>query len=190
VIGNTAEFVVVGEAADVPAAYAVVDAAEPDVVLLDITLGEADALPLLRGLVSRHPDLRTVILTMHEDGETVRQSLLAGAQGYVVKGAQATDLFNAIRAVARGERYVHSSVAAAIVDDSIHWQRSGGGLTPREREILGMLAGGQSPTQIGRAIGISVHTVRRHISNVASKLDLHGAPALRRYAETHGLRRQ
>src|SRR6476661_8942950 len=128
VIASTSEFLVVGEAADVPEAYELVERTRPDVVLLDLTLGQVDGLPVLRGLMARHPWLHVVILTMHEDAETVRQSLLAGAQGYVVKGAQAAELFAAIRAVTKSQRYIHSSVAEAIVDDSIHWQRSGGGL--------------------------------------------------------------
>ena len=89
-----------------------------------------------------------------------------------------------------GERYLHSTVTSAIIEDSIQWQRHGGERSPREREILALLASGQSPGYIGDALGISVATVRRHIDNVAVKLDLHGLPALRAYAVAHGLRRE
>jgi DNA-binding NarL/FixJ family response regulator len=108
----------------------------------------------------------------------------------VVKGARAAELFAAIRAVLRNERYLHSAVTAAIIDDSIHWQRSGGVLTPREREILGLLAAGRNPAQIARQIGISVFTVRRHVANLTGKLNVHGVSELRRYAETHGMGRE
>ena len=126
---------------------------------------------------------------MHADAETVRQALLAGARGYVVKGARVNDLLDAIAAVMRGDNYLHSAVTAAIIDDSIQWQRHGSQLSPREREILVLLASGQTPAQIGRTVGISVLTVRRHLANLAAKLDVHGLDSLRRYAESHGLGR-
>jgi DNA-binding NarL/FixJ family response regulator len=182
-------FVVVGEAATAAEAFDLVASARPEVLLVDLTFPEGDGLPLIRALRARHPDLRMVVLTMERGSETVRQALSAGASGYVVKGARSRDLFDAIRAVWRGERYLHSSITGAIVDASISGIGSGSPLTMREREILGLLAGGRSPTEVARMLGISVHTVRRHIANASVKLELHGRAELTRHALQHGLAR-
>ena len=180
------DFEIVGEAATRDGATELVAATLPDVLLLDLTLPEGDALPLLASLPALHPGLRIIILTMHSDAETVRQALAAGASGYLVKGAHLEELYEAIRAVARGQRYLHSSVTGAVVDDAIRWLRSGP-LSAREREVLRLLASGHSPVEIGGQLGISVHTVRRHIANLSEKLGLRGNNALTRYAIRHGL---
>jgi DNA-binding NarL/FixJ family response regulator len=179
-------FEIVGEAANRAGAVDLVTATRPDVLLLDLTLPEGDALPLLESLPALHPGLRIIILTMHSDPETVRQALAAGASGYLVKGAHLEELFAAIRAVARGQRYLHSSVTEAVVEDSVRWFKSGP-LSVREREILRLVASGHAPSEIGGMLGISVHTVRRHIANVSEKLGLHGNNALTRYAIRTGL---
>jgi len=190
VISATDGFVVVGEAATHVEAFELVASTHPEVLLLDLTFPEGDGIPLLRALRARHPNLRVVVLTMDRGSETVRQALHAGASGYVVKGARSRDLFEAIRAVSRGERYLHSSVTGAIVDDSIRGIRAGSQLSVREREILALLAGGHAPSDVARMLGISVHTVRRHIANLSAKLGLHGQTALTRYAVEHGLARE
>jgi two-component system, NarL family, response regulator NreC len=180
--------VVVGEAGDHATAVELVAREGPDVLLLDLTFPEGDALPLLRRLRASHPEVRVVILTMHADPETVRQAVASGAAGYLVKGAKSRELIEAIWAVARGERYLHSSVTGAIVEDSIRWFESGR-MSLREREVLSMLASGETPAQIARALDISIHTVRRHIANVSAKLGVRGTNALTRYAIRNGLAR-
>jgi DNA-binding NarL/FixJ family response regulator len=125
---------------------------------------------------------------MHSDPETVRQALAAGAAGYLVKGAQSRELIEAIRAVARGDRYLHSSVTGAVVEDSIRWFEAGA-MSVREREVLSLLAAGRSPAQIAEALDISVHTVRRHLANISEKLGVKGMNALTRYAIRNGLDR-
>ena len=186
VLAGDDRFEVVGEASTKADASNLVAASKPDVLVLDLTFPDGDALPLVRDLVSRHPDLRIVVLTMHSDPETVRQALAAGASGYLVKGAHSQELFAAILAVARGERYLHSSVTGAIVDDSVRWLQTGP-MSIREREILSLLASGHPPAEIGRRLAISIHTVRRHIANLSTKLGLRGTNALTRYAIRHGL---
>lgn len=181
-------FEIVGEAADHAAARDLVATLRPDVLLLDLTFPEGDALPLLRNLRAQYPALRMIVLTMHGDPETVRQALAAGAAGYLVKGARSLDLVEAIRAVARGDRYLHSSVTGTVVDDSIRWSETGA-ISMREREVLSLLASGQTPAQIARSLDISIHTVRRHIANLSDKLGLHGTNALIRYAIRRGLAR-
>jgi DNA-binding NarL/FixJ family response regulator len=190
VLASSPGIEVVGEAATHAGAFELLEETQPDVLLLDLTFPEGDALPVLRSLRVRYPDLRVVVLTMDRGAETVRQAMVAGASGYVVKGATSTELIEAIRAVTRGDRYLHSSVTSVIVDDSIRWAQAGTSLSMREREILSLLAGGRTPADIARMLGISVHTVRRHIANLSAKLGLHGRAALTRYAVHHGLVRE
>ncbi len=190
VLANDVGFEIVGEAAGHDEAFALVADTDPDVILLDLTFPEGDAMPILRVLRTRYPDLRILVLTMHRDPEPVRQALLAGASGYLVKGAHSRELFDAIRAVANGERYLHSSVTGAIVDDSIRWLRAGDQLSVREREILSLLAADHSATEVGRMLGISVHTVRSHIANLSTKTGVHGTTALARYAARNGFARE
>ncbi len=178
---------VVGEACDRIGAFALAERELPDVLVLDITFPDDDGIAMLRELVTRWPHMRVVMLTMHRDAETVRQALLAGAAGYVIKGAHASELADAIRAVNRGERYLHSAVAGAIIDDSLAWMTVASPLSAREREILGHIAAGASAVEVGRELGISPHTVRRHVANLSDKLGLRGPKALTRYAVEHGL---
>jgi DNA-binding NarL/FixJ family response regulator len=180
-------FEVVGEAATQDEAFDLVATTRPDILVLDLTFPEGDGLPLLRALRTLHPDLRVVVLTMDRGSETVRQALVAGARGYVVKGAHSNELLEAIQAVWRGERYLHSSVTGAIVDDSIRFNRAGSQLSVREREILSLLASGHPTGEVSLMLGISVHTVRRHVANLSEKLGLHDRSALTRYAVEHGL---
>lgn len=181
---------VVGEAADRAEAFDLLASGAPDIVLLDITYPGDDGLVMLRELTARRPGIRVLVLTMHRDAETVRQALRAGAAGYLVKGAHTGELVEAIWAVARGERYLHSSVAGAIIDDSLRWMDVASPLSSREREILAHIASGESAADVGRALGISPYTVRRHVANLSAKLGLRGPKALTRYAVEHGLVRE
>ena len=190
VLAGAPGFEVVGDAGTEEAALDLLEATQPDVLLLDLTLADEDGVRLLRAVRARFAAVRIVILTMHRDSETVRQALAAGAAGYLVKGAESSELFEAIRAVSRGERYLHSSVTGTIVDDSIRWLKAGSGLSAREREILGLVASGHSPAQVAWRLGISLHTVRRHIANVSDKLGIRGVSALTRYAVENGLVRE
>jgi two-component system response regulator NreC len=183
-------FDIVGDSPTVSGAYDLMERCRPDVVLLDLSLVDGDGVSLLRELHARWPETRVVVVTMHRDAETVRQALLAGADGYVVKGAHTAELVEAIRAVMRGERYLHSSVTSVIVDDSIRWLQSGGVLTAREREILGLLASDLGLAAIGARLGISPYTVRRHVANLSEKLGTRGTAALVKYAVREGLVRE
>lgn len=189
VLNRQPDLLVIGEAGTPHDALERAIESRPDVIILDIGLGEQDGVPLIETLLARVPEARVLILSMFDDAETVRQALLAGAAGYVVKGATSDELGAAVRAVAHGDRYVHSSIAAPVIEDGLRWLRSGSSLTRREREVLSLLASGKTATRIGGVLGISVHTVRRHLANTAAKLNLHGGGALVRYATKHGLAR-
>jgi DNA-binding NarL/FixJ family response regulator len=189
VLGQESDLEVVGEAADRHEAVELSQRQHPDVVVMDIGLGTDDGVASIPPILARTPGTRILVLTMFHDPETLRQCLLAGAAGFVVKGASAAEVVDAIRAVHRGERYVHSSVAGFIVDDGLRWLRDGSGLSRREREVLGLLGGGRTPAGISQVLGISVHTVRRHLANTAAKLGVVGARDLARYAREHDLAR-
>lgn len=184
-----AGFEIAGEAATVEQAIERAVAARPDVILLDIALADDDGVPLIGLLRARVPDSRILVLSMFADAETVRQAFLAGAAGYLVKGATVGDLTAAIHAVARGETFLHSAIAGVVLDDSLRWLRNGARLSPREREVISLLGDGRSPSTIAAALGISVHTVRRHVANAGEKLGVHGTRALRTYAIAHGFAR-
>jgi DNA-binding NarL/FixJ family response regulator len=181
------DIVVVGEAGTPEEAFEVVQRTDPRVALVDLTLGDSEGIALIRGLGVRYPTTKTVAVTMHRDGETVREALLAGASGYLVKGASRGELVAAIHAVSRGDRYVHSSIAGIVVGDSLQWLRHGQHLSPREREVLRLVADGRTAADVGKVLGISAHTVRRHVSNLTAKLGVGGRAGLTRYAVEHGL---
>jgi DNA-binding NarL/FixJ family response regulator len=184
-----ADLVIIGETGGALQAVALAVELAPDVVLMDIGLGSDDGVPVIESIRSRMPATRVLALSMFVDGETVRQALLAGAAGYVVKGASADELVAAIRAVAAGRTFLHSAIAGVVLDDGLRWLQAGAPLSPREREVLSLLAGGRSASLIARGLGISINTVRRHLANTAEKLGIHGSRALGQYARQHGLAR-
>lgn len=178
---------VVGEADGPAMAFALAASREPHIMLVDLTLDGFDGVTLLRDLTVRHPTIRLIAVTMHHDEETVRQAFLAGAAGYVVKGAASSELITAVRAVARNQHYIHPVVASVMVLDSLRWLRQGDRLSPREIDVLRLVTAGRTAAETGRVLGISPHTVRRHVANMASKMGVHGRVALTRYAVEHHL---
>lgn len=178
---------VVGEAEDGHAALKMVCELAPDIVLLDI------AMPLLNGLeVTRRirrdcPHTRVLILTMHENEEYIRQALASGAMGFILKDAGADELVAAIRTVQRGEAVLSPAITRLVIEDYLRWgdlqpHDSSNGLTPREREILQLIAEGYSNKAIGEILCISVKTVQAHRTNLMAKLDLHDRSDLIKYA--------
>ena len=147
VLGQFADISVVGEASDERQAIELAERVRPDIVIMDIALGSKDGVAGIEAILARVPESRVLVLTMFHDAETLHQCLLAGASGYVVKGANSSDLVDAIRAISRGERYIHSSVVGLLVDDSLRWLRDGSGLSRREREVLSLLGGGRTPAR-------------------------------------------
>lgn len=141
-----------------------------DVVLLDITLGDDDGIALIDLIRLRWPSAKVVALTMHDDIATVRQALRAGAHGYVVKGARSTELLEAIRVTHADGTYIHPAVATGVVSDAVRGGALAQLLSPREDQVLRLLAGGGTTRTIADALGLSEHTVNRHISNAMHKL--------------------
>jgi two-component system, NarL family, response regulator DevR len=167
---------VVGEASSARSAPAMIERARPEVVLLDLRLGsggERDGLGLCGIITKRHPDCRVLVLTSCADEWLILESVRQGAKGFVVKDVDLTQLLQAIKAVYRGGSAFDSCSAGVLVS----WMQSGqdpaaaaGGITPREREILGLLAQGLSNVAIGQRLYISAATVKFHVRNLMQKL--------------------
>jgi len=167
---------VVGEAPSARQATAMLDRAQPRVVLLDLKLtagSECDGLPLCATITQRYPDSRVLVLTSSAEEWLILESIRQGAKGFVLKDVDLTELIRAIRAVHRGESAFDSRSAGVVVSWMHGCQRSGaaaGDITPREREILVLLARGLSNVAIGQRLYISAATVKFHVGNVMQKL--------------------
>jgi two-component system response regulator NreC len=170
-----------------------VDQYLPDVVVMDITLPDISGIEATRRLKARHPETAVVALTIHEDEQYFFEMLQAGASGYVPKRAAPDDLISAIRAANAGEIYLYPSLAKALVSDYLGRNRTEmeeeklETLTPREQEVLELLAEGLSNDEIAESLFISRHTVARHRENLMRKLDLHNRSELVKYAIRKGL---
>ncbi|RME77506.1 MAG: DNA-binding response regulator [Chloroflexi bacterium] len=182
---------VVGEAGDGETALRLILELAPDVVLLDISMPGPGGIELTRRIKQHLPQTRILILTVHEDESLLREAIQAGAAGYIVKRAVETELLNAIRAVWRGDLYVHPVMTRALLKDIVPPSAPLKGpvetLTPREVEVLRLIAEGYTNRQIAERLTISVRTVESHRANLTSKLGLNSRVELVRYARDHGL---
>jgi two-component system response regulator NreC len=166
---------------------------QPDVIVMDITLPDITGIEATRRLKERQPEVAVVALTIHEDEQYFFEMLQAGASGYVPKRAAPEDLIAAIRAAFAGEIYLYPSLAKALVSDYLGRSRTNPeeasleALTPREEEVLELLADGLSNDEIADRLVISRHTVARHRENLMGKLNLHSRSELVKYAIRKGL---
>jgi two-component system response regulator NreC len=186
------DLTVVGEAADGDEAFRLTEELQPDVVLMDISMPGCGGIEATARLRQLQPNVRVLILTFHEDETLLREAIRAGASGYIVKRAVESELTNAIRAVLRGDLYIHSGMTRALLlPDSrgpgARSQVSIEKLTPREMEVLRLVAQGYTNRQIADLLTISVRTVETHRANVMGKLQLESRVELVRYATEHGL---
>lgn len=191
-IGGEAAFSVVGEASTAEQAVALALEARPDLVVMDVSMPQSGGIEATRRIKEQAPEVRVLILTVHEDKELLRAAIGAGAGGYVLKRAIKSELLHAIRTVLDDQLYVHP-VMARILVNALPEERDPAGLepdvplTPREIDVLRLLAQGYTNRQAGEILGISVRTVEYHRSNLTAKLNLEGRVQLIRYAEKHGL---
>lgn len=168
---------VVAEADGADAALATAARTRPDLVLMDIGLRGASGIDATRRLLADQPALRVLVLSMHDGPEYVREALAAGAAGYVLKDSPADEIVQAIHAVIAGQRHLSAGLEPA--PPSV---RGDDGLTPREREVLALIAEGLSSRDIGQRLAMGVRTVETHRTNLRRKLGLSSAAALVRYA--------
>jgi two-component system response regulator NreC len=183
---------VVGEAATGNEALAQARALAPDVVLMDIGMPELDGLEATARIKREIPNVSVLLLTVHDDANYLFRALEVGASGYILKGADVSELLLALQAVQRGEVYLQPSAAKHLVGDYL--RRASGtekqqieGLTPRQREILALIAEGVTNQQIADKLVLSPFTVATHRANIMQRLNLHNRAELIRYAIRHGL---
>ena len=181
--------VVVGEAAEPTPALADLARLMPDVVLLDLSLGERSGFEVLEELHRRKLDLRVIVLSMSSQPRHVAEALRLGALGYVLKGSPSVELLEAIDAVSQGRRHLGASEAELALRGLTEGgsDNSAGTLSPRERQVLVMVARGASSTAIGEQLHLSPKTVDTYRSRLMAKLNLADVPALVRWAIREGL---
>ena len=186
-------FEVVGEAADGRLAVERAEAAKPDVVVLDIAMPNMSGIEAAQRISASLPQTAIVILSMHSDEGYVLRALKAGAKGYVLKDSAENDLIEAIRAVSEGKAFFSPEISNILVEDYVREMKKRGAedsyelLTPREREILQMLAGGKSNKDIATVLNLSLYTVETHRRNLQDKLNLHSLAELILYAVRKGI---
>ena len=184
---------VVGEASDGREAVALTKSLKPDVVIMDIGMANLNGIEAARQMTQERPDLAVMILSMHSDESYVLRALRAGARGYLLKDSAEPDLIKAVHVVAGGKSFFSPAVSKVLLDDYVRkLKRSGTDdaydlLTPRERELLQLIAEGKSNKDIANLLNLSVYTVESHRSNLMEKLNLKGLPELILYAVRKGI---
>lgn len=184
---------IVGEASNGLEAIAKAEKLKPDVILMDISMPELGGIEATVEIKKRLPDTKILILTQYSDKEYVSRLLKAGVSGYILKQAVGTDLISAIRAVAKGESYLYSSIAGKVISgylgksSEISVEDPYEKLTDREKQVLKLIAEGHSHKEVAVRLDISVKTVIAHQTNISEKLDLHSRAALIKFAITKGI---
>jgi DNA-binding NarL/FixJ family response regulator len=185
---------VVGEATNGREAVQKAIELKPDVAVIDIGMPELDGVEAARQIGEAVPGTKVLVLTMHESDQMVRRALDAGARGFLLKSDLTDSLIKAVKAVADGKRFLAPKVSEIVLDGflkarSHHQQedRAGTRTTPRENEIVRLLAEGKVNKEIAALLGISVRTVETHRSKINLKLGLHSLAELIHYAMRHGI---
>jgi len=187
------DFEVVAEASG---GYEAIDKARelrPDIILMDLAMPDLNGMEATRQIRAESPDIQIVALTMHDANEYLFRALEAGAAGYMLKEANASELASAVRAVHAGGSFIYPSLAKALIEQFLLRDNSGeerssyDRLTEREKEVLGFIGDGKMNQEIADAMRMSVHTVQSHRSNIMKKLGLHNRAQLVTYAARAGL---
>ena len=186
---------VVGEAGDGAEAVRLAGELDPDIVIMDIAMPGTDGLEATRAIKRLQARSQVLALTMYEDEHYFFKILSAGASGYVLKRAASSDLITAIHAVANGEVFLYPAVAKKLVADYLQRAQSAesgahavaSGLSPREQEVLALIADGLSNREISERLSVSLSTVQTHYAHISEKLNLRNRGELIRYAIRRGL---
>ncbi len=163
----------------------------PEIVLMDIAMSELNGLEAAERIIKMHPECKIIVLSMHSTAEYVKRALQIGVMGYVIKDAAASELEVALRAVARGEKYLSPPVSTRLIDqyEALLPERrdDANALTLREREILQLIAEGHTTKDISSILRVSVKTIDTHRTHLMNRLDIHDVAGLVRYAIRTGL---
>jgi two-component system, NarL family, response regulator NreC len=184
---------VVAEAADGQEAVRLAAAEKPGVVIMDIAMPHLNGVEATRQIVTRDPETAVVILSMHSDESYVLRSLKAGARAYLLKDSAEADLIAAIHAIQEGKSFFSPGVRRILKEDYVHQLAKLGEedtyelLTPREREVLQLVAEGKSNKDVANLLNLSLYTVETHRTHILQKLNLHSVPELILYAVRKGI---
>lgn len=187
ILSQEPTFEVVGEAGDGREVLSMVRTLQPDVVLMDVAMPRANGVTAVRGILQEEPNCRILMLSMHSDAAYVRESLRAGAKGYLLKDAVDHELVTAIKALASGNAYLSPAVSNMVLADYRQHVSDTSGLTTREREVLQLLAEGLTAKEIAKRLEISVYTVDAHRTRIMRKLQISSIGELVRMAMRSGL---
>ena len=183
---------VVGEAIDGEESVKKAKELQPDIVLMDITMPGMNGLEATRLIKKQNPEMKILVLTMHEEDDYFYRILEAGASGYFIKGGSFTELLSALRAVFHGDVFIYPTMAKKLLSNylegvkSVHDVEGYRKLTEREREILRLVADGRTNPEIAEQLFISPTTVQTHRAHMMAKLGLHNRTELIKYAIRHG----
>lgn len=191
-LGQEAGFEVIAEAEDGREAVRTAEQLQPDIVLMDFSMPGLNGLEATRQIKQRAPSVKVLILTRHANQEYIRSILSAGASGYLVKKSASAQLVSAIKSVYRGDPYLDPAISGTVIEGYLH--PSGARtedvdekITPRESEVLQLVAEGHTNREIATILHISVKTVGNHRANFMRKLDLHSTADVTQYAIRKGI---
>jgi DNA-binding NarL/FixJ family response regulator len=187
ILEDEPDIVVVGEADDGRETIRLASQFRPNVILMDIAMPSLNGLEATRQIKHEHPEINILVLTMYDHEEYLRQLLEVGASGYILKRAAASELVAAIRAVNAGDAVLSPSITRMLLNDYLRRDTSGAdtgteALTPREREVLQLIAEGKTSREIAEILNLSIKTVQSHRGSIMQKLDLHDRGDLIKYA--------
>ena len=187
------EYEIIGEAEDGLEAIRLIKKQKPDLVLLDLSMPRMNGLSVLREIKGSMPEIKILVLSIHESDQYVLQAFEAKADGYAIKDSSREELRMAIRSVLEGKKYISPGVAGNVLEGYLDGRKTLktksalDTVTEREKEILKLLGEGYQNKEIADLVHISVKTVEKHRANIMAKLDLHNAAALTAFAFEHGL---
>lgn len=191
-LGQQADMEVVGESIDGPSTLEAARTLTPDILLMDISMAGLNGIEATRRVLEDRPGTRVIMLSMHADQRFVIESLRAGAMGYVLKDSSIGELIGAIRTVSKGRRFLSGPLADRMIGEYAGLARDDdatafSALSPRERQVLQLLAEGTSTKEMAAQLQVSVKTVETHRKQIMDKLDMHSVAELTKYAVREGL---
>jgi DNA-binding NarL/FixJ family response regulator len=193
ILEKQTDFEVVGEADNGRKAVQMAQGKKPDVVVMDVSMPDLNGIEATKQIIESLPETRVIALSMHSDKRFVMGMLRAGASGYLLKDCASQELANAIVQVARGKKYLSPEITGVVINDFLLGDSSeevaiaASQLSPREREVLQLIAEGWSTKQIASHLYVSIKTIETHRRQIMKKLDLHSIADLTKYAIREGL---
>ena len=183
---------VIGEAADGKTALRLVEELSPDVVIMDISMPDLNGIEATRRIIANHPNIKVIALSMHHDKQFVSEIFKAGASGYLLKDCAFDELEHAVNIVMDGKTYINPQIASLVIESLVNQpqatsQKAFSLLTDREREVLQLIAEGQSTKEIATKLSVSAKTIESHRRQVMGKLNIRNVAKLTKYAIREGL---